>query len=349
MLVRIFRNYRFPAIFLAIQILIIHHCNFMLKGSYHKTEEHGDDNISVVIHNTEFHTFYDKHRLFKTMPFLFPGDDWNTLSKQRKLCLAAQASIDKSYWLLEMVKTWSGPISIAIFTPDIEFHITWIYLQYLRRCFPKVRKQISFHISFPYKHTIQKSDELNNIIIENLSCYESKDVLDRLLKVRSESMMRWREKMKYPQNHLRNVAKQGCQTNFTFVPDIDMIPIPNLDLELEQFLGTVEVQSCSNCAYVVPTYEIHENVTDMPKDKDELVELFHDGLARSFHIAFFSPNQMSSQLPKWIRMPKQERLGVAYEIEKFRMFYEPMYVSRSNTPLFDERFIGFGMTRNTQV
>ena len=26
-----------------------------------------------------------------------------------------------------------------------------------------------------------------------------------------------------------------------------------------------------------------------------------------------------------------------------------MYVARSETPIFDERFIGFGMTRNTQV
>merc|ERR1712130_1030886 len=29
--------------------------------------------------------------------------------------------------------------------------------------------------------------------------------------------------------------------------------------------------------------------------------------------------------------------------------YEPLYVARAETPQFDERFIGFGMTRNTQV
>ena len=29
--------------------------------------------------------------------------------------------------------------------------------------------------------------------------------------------------------------------------------------------------------------------------------------------------------------------------------YEPVYVSKADTPIFDERFIGFGMTRNTQV
>lgn len=29
--------------------------------------------------------------------------------------------------------------------------------------------------------------------------------------------------------------------------------------------------------------------------------------------------------------------------------YEPVYVSRPDVPQFDERFIGYGMTRNTQV
>ena len=40
---------------------------------------------------------------------------------------------------------------------------------------------------------------------------------------------------------------------------------------------------------------------------------------------------------------------VGYEIEHYLFKYEPLYVARAETPIFDERFIGFGMTRNTQV
>ena len=29
--------------------------------------------------------------------------------------------------------------------------------------------------------------------------------------------------------------------------------------------------------------------------------------------------------------------------------YEPIYIARADSPQFDERFIGFGMTRNSQV
>jgi hypothetical protein len=36
-------------------------------------------------------------------------------------------------------------------------------------------------------------------------------------------------------------------------------------------------------------------------------------------------------------------------VDKYLFKYEPLYVARADTPPFDERFIGFGMTRNTQV
>ena len=35
---------------------------------------------------------------------------------------------------------------------------------------------------------------------------------------------------------MRNVAKRSCQTDYTFVVDIDMVPNPGLELELRDFL-----------------------------------------------------------------------------------------------------------------
>ena len=40
---------------------------------------------------------------------------------------------------------------------------------------------------------------------------------------------------------------------------------------------------------------------------------------------------------------------MAYKVDKYIFKYEPLYVARADMPPFDERFIGFGMTRNTQV
>ena len=35
-----------------------------------------------------------------------------------------------------------------------------------------------------------------------------------------QEMLSWREPYPYPQNLLRNVAKSGCPTNYTYIPDI---------------------------------------------------------------------------------------------------------------------------------
>merc|ERR1711974_160740 len=71
--------------------------------------------------------------------------------------------------------------------------------------------------------------------------------------------------------------------------------------------------------------------------------------ARHFHHALYSINQKTSDLKKWEALGQAPKLDTAYKVEKYIFKYEPLYVARAETPQFDERFIGFGMTRNTQV
>ena len=82
---------------------------------------------------------------------------------------------------------------------------------------------------------------------------------------------------------MRNIAKGGCQTKFTFVPDIDMIPNQGLDLSLDEFL-TIEGKNCDKCAFVIPVYEISNDVTHLPKDKTELLNYVNANLSRQFHM-----------------------------------------------------------------
>ena len=44
-----------------------------------------------------------------------------------------------------------------------------------------------------------------------------------------------------------------------------------------------------------------------------------------------------------------ENLTTLLKVTNYMFKYEPLYVAKAETPIFDERFIGFGMTRNTQV
>ena len=42
-------------------------------------------------------------------------------------------------------------------------------------------------------------------------------------------------------------------------------------------------------------------------------------------------------------------IHVSHTVNNFEFFYEPFYVSLDIVPQFDERFVGYGFTRNTQV
>ena len=57
-------------------------------------------------------------------------------------------------------------------------------------------------------------------------------------------MLQWREKMAYPQNVLRNIARKNCDTEWVFLADVDIVPIPSLSDALEQFLATSPATKC---------------------------------------------------------------------------------------------------------
>ena len=40
---------------------------------------------------------------------------------------------------------------------------------------------------------------------------------------------------------------------------------------------------------------------------------------------------------------------VSHDVTNYEFFYEPFFVSLDIAPEYDERFVGYGFTRNTQV
>ena len=166
---------------------------------------------------------------------------------------------------------------------------------------------------------------------------------------RTRDLMSWRADYKYPQNLLRNNAKHGCQSNYTMIVDIDMIPVANFDLELEQFLLTKEVKNCQKCVYIVPTFEIEETEEDLPKDKGYLAKLVNEGKSRIYNQKISHCNQYFSDLLRWIQIPKAKSLDVAFRVKEYGFGYEPVYVGRADTPGYNVKFLGYGFTRVTQV
>jgi hypothetical protein len=45
----------------------------------------------------------------------------------------------------------------------------------------------------------------------------------------------------------------------------------------------------------------------------------------------------------------EDAVHVSYNVTKCKNWYEPFYVAHASVPNYDERFVGYGYTRNTQV
>jgi len=46
---------------------------------------------------------------------------------------------------------------------------------------------------------------------------------------------------------------------------------------------------------------------------------------------------------------KTGKVYVSHDVTNFEFLYEPFYVAKDIVPSHDERFMGYGYTRNTQV
>ena len=81
------------------------------------------DGSETVFDFSPEQTSFDKSQQFKTRMFTVTGDKWTKLSLERKVCLGTQSSVDRLYLLVSLAQHWTGPISVALFVPDVEFVI----------------------------------------------------------------------------------------------------------------------------------------------------------------------------------------------------------------------------------
>ncbi|CAB0009512.1 unnamed protein product [Nesidiocoris tenuis] len=276
---------------------------------------------------------WDTRHTYKMIDHALVGTLFTELSESFSVCLATQTSLEKVHSLVQVAHHWNGPISAALFAAgDEEFSIL------------QVRERVSFQLAFP-----KEKIPTTSLFVEtssHLDCTRPEASLGKLLKKRSPDIVRWRLRNPYPQNHMRNLARKNCQSPHVFLTDVDIIPSTNLADGLNNFFKT---ENCNAlCAYVVPTYELDDRV-QFPRNKTELVRLTGRGLARPFHHKVFIYNQFATNFSRWEQDKYINAVHVSHKVTNFEFLYEPFYVASDSVPPHDERFIGYGFTRNTQV
>ncbi|KAJ9597487.1 hypothetical protein L9F63_011647, partial [Diploptera punctata] len=290
---------------------------------------------------------WDSRHLYKFFDFALPGERYAELSEKYSVCLATQSSLEKLQSLVQVAHHWTGPISAAVFAAGDEYHLLQLYIAFLRRCFPVVRDRVSFHLAYPKERppTHFRSEFLMK---PKLDCRRPEAALSGLMRLRKPETGKWRIKSAYPQNHLRNLARRNCQSSYVFLTDVDIIPSARLADGLDVFLKNAKCKSM--CAYVIPTYELDERV-HFPRNKSDLIRLAKKGLARPFHHRVFIYNQFATNFSRWQSTAGNEvdAVHISHNVTNFEFLYEPFYVAPDTVPAHDERFIGYGYTRNTQV
>ncbi len=77
---------------------------------------------------------FDWSRRFKEQPHALVGRDYTRLSSRRLVTLATQTSADRLHHLPDALSAWgTGPASVAIFAPDVEFDLAETFLTWMGR------------------------------------------------------------------------------------------------------------------------------------------------------------------------------------------------------------------------
>ncbi|GLH13070.1 Uncharacterized protein GBIM_17716 [Gryllus bimaculatus] len=277
---------------------------------------------------------WDARHLYKMYDFAVVGERYAELSDTFSVCLATQSSVEKLRSLVQVAHHWSGPISAAVYAAgDDEYTLLQIYVAYLRKCFAAVRERVSFHLAYPKdRPPRQEAVELAAAAVldpparPELDCRRPESALAELLRLRRPDTFSYRSKAPYPQNHMRNLARRNCQADYVFLTDVDIIPSARLAEGLDVFLRGAR---CSGlCAYVIPTYELHDQVR-FPRNKTDLVRLAKRGLARPFHQKVFIYNQFATNFSRWQESAESESSAVhiSHNVTNFEFLYEPFYVA----------------------
>ena len=188
--------------------------------------------------------------------------------------------MDRLAWLPWLVKSWSGPVSVSVFTPGTDYAVVVHVRRYLKRCFPQIGSRVMFHFLYPADETPLVSPQTIETL--QLNCSDPKAAIDYIIKELFIGRSRSRFMPQLPQNHLRNLAKRSCSTPYSLVVDIDMIPSPFMFERLHLYLRIFGPKE--NNALIIPVYEIKSSEKYLPANKVTLLRYIKEDRARRYHI-----------------------------------------------------------------
>ncbi|XP_068087206.1 beta-1,4-glucuronyltransferase 1 [Anabrus simplex] len=267
------------------------------------------------------------------------------------------------YHIVEIVRRWDGPVSVAVYAPGTDAGLSLSTLYHMCHCLPEMA-HVSVHLIFPtanpplftsvlyfHHHSYNKSKLQQHLFFVNCSAPIN------LLNGRYETF-RHQKGLLYPVNVGRNVARYGAKTSHVLVSDVELLPSYGLVPAFLSMLARFRKQSdahpssvfswdsyLNNYVYVLPVFEIEASISKIPRTKSELLELYSHSHAVYFHRWVCLHCQRFPGLQRWLQKKPlttddgtpviQPLLVVRREFPYHR--WEPVYIGTNREPLYSEQ------------
>lgn len=157
-------------------------------------------------------------------------------------------------------------------------------------------------------------------------------------------------KLTYPINVARNIAKEAVQTHFVFSSDIELYPTRDL---IPKFLDMITryANATQNSVFVLPVFEIEAD-QEVPETKTELQDMLRNNTAFVFHKKLCLPCHKVPEGDRWQEQLETDGLNIFTSAKRTGRYrhWEPFYIGTNDEPLYDERITWEGQSNKmTQV
>ncbi|KAG0175642.1 Glycosyltransferase-like 1B [Apophysomyces sp. BC1034] len=148
------------------------------------------------------------------------------------------------------------------------------------------------------------------------------------------------EHLRYPINHLRNLAILAASTTHIFVLDADFVPSKDLYRQARsQYLPFLESSNMHN-AMVIPCYAMREVYKDMAMPTT--VAALRDLVKRDIAYITDPGSGHGPTLAKEIALGRALKRGQFFYEACYESQWEPYYIVPRSAPLYDARFLNQG-------
>lgn len=257
------------------------------------------DLFDLTDSNIEFSPESGKEGPYRVIYNVLQGSWPKNLTNSITYC--SHVTPDFMYFLAEIVIRWEGPVSIAAFVPGYDASTTLCLLHRLCFCIPQMSK-LSLHFVFPTEYPPDHVS-CHKDLLAPTSCSIPSVILDKRLHT-----FRNQERLTYPVNVARNVARISAETKFVLVSDVELFPSMNLVSRFQEMIPKFQYKLLyskmllKRVVYVLPVFEVEHSILNIPEKKSELLELHAQNKAVYFHRWICLHCQRFPGLQRWIHM-----------------------------------------------